>query len=170
MRVLSSPHRNFWVLLVATVKRWLVLKTSIAAVLARNHEGKILGACTYPSQDIVNAFVAEARACERALSFALEMGFQCLQLEGDSLSIIKKLKSKMEDRSVLRPIIQSIHILLRQFEKAVYLFVPRTVNRAAHTLALEGRRCQLPCFWTEEAPNSVRKMAAEDWRVWNQDR
>lgn len=110
-----------------------VLKTSIAAVLARNHEGKILGACTYPSQDIVNAFVAEARACERALLFALEMGFQCLQLEGDSLSIIKKLKSKMEDRSVLRPIIQSIHILLRQFEKAVYLFVPRTVNRAAHT-------------------------------------
>lgn len=98
-----------------------VLKTSIAAVLARNHEGKILGACTYPSQDIVNAFVAEARACERALLFALEMGFQCLQLEGDSL-------------------------------------------------ALEGRRCQLPCFWTEEAPNSVRKMVAEDWRVWNQDR
>lgn len=65
--------------------------TSTVAVLARNDMGLILGACTYPYTDVADAFVAEARACERALLFAIDMGFRLVILEGDSLTIIKKL-------------------------------------------------------------------------------
>ncbi|MBA0869694.1 hypothetical protein Goshw_001815 [Gossypium schwendimanii] len=39
------------------------------------------------------------------------MGFRSILLEGDSLSIIKKLKSYREDRSILKPISQSIRLL-----------------------------------------------------------
>ncbi|KAA3467477.1 reverse transcriptase [Gossypium australe] len=77
---------------------------SIAAVLARNAEGQIMGACTYPYTGVADAFVAEARAYERALCFVLDMGFRKLILERDSLTIIKKLNSNRKDRSILRPI------------------------------------------------------------------
>ncbi|KAL1165397.1 hypothetical protein V6Z11_A06G127400, partial [Gossypium hirsutum] len=47
---------------------------SFAAVLARDEEGQFLEACTYPSSDVVDAVVAEARAYERAMLFAAELG------------------------------------------------------------------------------------------------
>lgn len=43
---------------------------AVTAVLARNSQGEIIGAETYLFSDVVDAFVAEARACERALIFA----------------------------------------------------------------------------------------------------
>ncbi|MBA0871012.1 hypothetical protein Goshw_020025 [Gossypium schwendimanii] len=65
-------------------------------------------ACTYPYEGVVDAFVTEARAYERAMLFAIDMGFKSILLKGDYLSIIKKLKSDAEDGSILRPISQSI--------------------------------------------------------------
>ncbi|KAG8474149.1 hypothetical protein CXB51_033836 [Gossypium anomalum] len=113
-------------------------KISISAVLARDEEGQILGACTYPIADVADAFVAEARACERALYFALDMGFRNLIVEGDSLTVIKKLISNKMDRFILSPISQNIHFLERFFEKVSYQFVSKEINRAAHALAMEG--------------------------------
>ncbi|KAH1129370.1 hypothetical protein J1N35_000748 [Gossypium stocksii] len=115
-------------------------RISYAAVPARNNKGVFLGACTYPFDDVVDAFKAEAQACERALIFAANMGFPRILVEGDSLTTIKKLNSEGEDRSRLRPIINSIRVIERQFEKVSYLFAPREVNQAAHSLAIEGHR------------------------------
>ncbi|XP_052487946.1 uncharacterized protein LOC128041686 [Gossypium raimondii] len=69
---------------------------SISAVLARDSEGLIMGACTYPIVDVADAFVAEARACERALYFAWDMGFRKVVVEGDSLTVIKKLETNFK--------------------------------------------------------------------------
>ncbi|KAK5784761.1 hypothetical protein PVK06_039291 [Gossypium arboreum] len=143
-------------------------KISCAAVLARNSDGHCLGAYTYPLDDVVDAFVAEARACERAMVFAAEMGFMRVLLEGDSLTIIKKLNSDGEDRSVLGPIINSIHVMERQFENVSYLFVPRAVDRAAHALVMEGRHCMSPCIWFHDPLKSVRMVLAADWKAWIQ--
>ncbi|MBA0640397.1 hypothetical protein Goklo_023339 [Gossypium klotzschianum] len=89
---------------------------SISVVLARDSEGQIMGACTYPLLDVADAFVAEARACERALYFALDMGFRKVVLEAGS------------------------------FEEVTYLFVPRETNKVAYELAMVGRNRKLPCF------------------------
>ncbi|MBA0638746.1 hypothetical protein Godav_025095 [Gossypium davidsonii] len=35
-----------------------------------------MGACTYPYEGVVDAFVIEARAYERALLFAIDIGFR----------------------------------------------------------------------------------------------
>ncbi|KAH1031038.1 hypothetical protein J1N35_043212 [Gossypium stocksii] len=83
----------------------------VIAVLARNSEGHCVGACTYPMEDVVDAFVAEARACERAMVFVAKMGFKRILVEGDSLTTIKKLNSAGVDRSVLSPIINNIRVL-----------------------------------------------------------
>ncbi|KAH1045809.1 hypothetical protein J1N35_036593 [Gossypium stocksii] len=104
----------------------------------------------------------------RAMLFAAEMGFRRLLLEGNSLMTIKRLNSVGEDKSLLRSIINSIRVFERHFENVSYLFVPRAVNRVAYTLALEGHRCQLPCFWAHKPPESVWKVMVADWIAWVQ--
>lgn len=59
-------------------------KCAITAALARNSSGDIIGAETYLFEDVVDAFVAEARTCERVLIFAGIMGLRHLIVEGDS--------------------------------------------------------------------------------------
>ncbi|KAK5774929.1 hypothetical protein PVK06_042791 [Gossypium arboreum] len=100
-------------------------------------------------------------------SLQLTWGFRTIILEGDSLSIIKKLNTVKDDRSILRPISLNIRRLADFMDGVSYQFVPRSGNRAAHTLALEGRRRNSPCFWVEEAPISVEVLAASDWLDWS---
>ncbi|MBA0848267.1 hypothetical protein Goshw_030386, partial [Gossypium schwendimanii] len=110
---------------------------SISAVLARDSDGQIMGACTYPLLDVADAFMAEARACERALYFALDMGFR-----------------------------KHILFLAGSFKEVTYPFVPREANKAAHELAMDGRNRQFPCFWVEEAPLSVIDVVESDRYEW----
>ncbi|KAA3462946.1 non-ltr retroelement reverse transcriptase [Gossypium australe] len=140
--------------------------SSIAAVIARNDKGLVMGACVYRYVDIVDAFVAEARACERALLFAIDMGFRKIILEGDSLTTIKKVGSNLEDRSVIRPITVNIRKLQKLVEDISYRFIPRRGNRAAHCLAAEGRLWSFPCCWVEEVPSWVNRTVVEDWEDW----
>ncbi|KAH1121047.1 hypothetical protein J1N35_004207 [Gossypium stocksii] len=112
------------------------------SVLARNSEGDIVAAETHLFTDVSDTYVVEAMACERALLFALERGYRHLVVEGDSLTVIKSIKKKEKDKSVLRPITYQISFLEKCFGHVAYTFVPRLVKRMAHTLALEGRRTQ----------------------------
>lgn len=57
-----------------------------------------MGACTYLHVLVTDVFVAEALACERVIWFAGEMGFQHIEVEGDSLALIKKLNSSERDK------------------------------------------------------------------------
>ncbi|MBA0785910.1 hypothetical protein Gotri_026090, partial [Gossypium trilobum] len=66
------------------------------------------------------------------------MCFRRLAVEGDSLSVIKNIRKKKADKSVLRPITHHIHQLDMLFDEVTYNFVPRAVNDATHVLALEG--------------------------------
>ncbi|KAA3468379.1 reverse transcriptase [Gossypium australe] len=140
--------------------------SSIAAVIARNDKGLVMGVCVYQYVDIVDAFVAEARACERALLFAIDMGFRKIILEGDSLTIIKKVGSNLEDRSVIRPITVNIRKLEKLVEDISYRFIPSRGNRAAHCLAAKGRHWSFPCCWVEEVPSWVNRTVVEDWEDW----
>ncbi|KAA3489989.1 reverse transcriptase [Gossypium australe] len=144
------------------------VRIAITAVLARNSEGEIVGAGTYLFKDVVDAFVAKARACERALLLARAMGFRRLIVEGDSLTVIKSIKKRQEDKFVLRPITHHINILEAGFDEVSYLFVPRLVNGAPHTLALEGRRRQAFRSWVDGVPDSVQTLAMKDRLSWNQ--
>ncbi|KAK5775961.1 hypothetical protein PVK06_043917 [Gossypium arboreum] len=143
-------------------------RTSTIAVLARDSRGEIRGAETYLIEDVADAFIVEARACERSLLFTRMMGFWCLVVEGDSLTVIKKLQARVEDKSILRPIIHHIRDLEHYFEKVVYLFVPHSVNDVAHTLAAEGRRSQRSEFGVDGVSASVTWSVERDWRSWMQ--
>ncbi|MBA0734622.1 hypothetical protein Gogos_018522 [Gossypium gossypioides] len=143
-------------------------KTATTAVLARNATGEIVGAETYLFEDITDAFVAEARACERALIFASKMCLRRLIVEGDSLTVITNIQKKKKDKSVLRPITHHIYNLGKCFEVVSYFAVPRVANEAAHTLAMEGRKRKVCGSWVHGVPGSVRMAALKDCSAWFQ--
>lgn len=125
-----------------------------------------MGSCTLPFVGLQDVFVVEAWACESTLILAMEMGFHNIQVEGDSLSIIKRVTLRKEDKSVLRQIVQSIIQLGKRFEELTFHFAPRSANQAALDLAMDGRRHRLRRFFVEEAPDLVEKVAKLDWDLW----
>lgn len=71
-------------------------KQSCSDIIIRNTEDLVLAST---DRYIPNAFVAEAVAATQAMTFAADPGFMHVVSEGDSLTVIKKLKSPNEDRS-----------------------------------------------------------------------
>ncbi|KAK9042468.1 hypothetical protein V6N11_017540 [Hibiscus sabdariffa] len=111
------------------------LKASVSRIIARDSYGLILAACYSHHSGVADAFIAEAFACEKAVSLAIDLGFRSEQIEGDSLTIIKKLQSASVDKSVISPIINDIRVLMDSFEEITFSFVNRAGNAAAHELA-----------------------------------
>ncbi|MBA0810676.1 hypothetical protein Gohar_002646 [Gossypium harknessii] len=75
--------------------------------------------------------MAKEKACLQAVTTAEEMGFQDICVEGDALAVIKKLNFAEEDRSCI------------------------STNKAAHVMALEGRRYEDPQYWMENVSRAV---------------
>ncbi|XP_040944169.1 uncharacterized protein [Gossypium hirsutum] len=63
-------------------------------VVARDKEGSVLLSCSEVHQRVSSAFGAEAIACRKALQIGVHMQWERVIIEGDSLSIIKKYKTK----------------------------------------------------------------------------
>lgn len=135
-------------------------------VIARYEDGQIMGACSYPYFDVVDAFLVEEQECERALIFAYEMGFWRILVEGDSRIVINKIKSREYDKSFLRSIIHYIRRIERNLEEITYQFIHREANMAAHMLATKGRKWLESHFWVEEAPIQVEITVKADWDAW----
>ncbi|KAK8526666.1 hypothetical protein V6N13_025796 [Hibiscus sabdariffa] len=105
-----------------------------------------------------------AKACESAVLFAIELGFKFVQVEGDSLTVIRKLSSDSLDKSIIQPIIIDIKAKLQLFEKITFSHVGRQGNAAAHALAKIHTQFQLPRYWVKEAPQEVEQVTIADLR------
>ncbi|KAK8663881.1 hypothetical protein V6N13_083686 [Hibiscus sabdariffa] len=66
------------------------------------------------------------------------MGFRGIQVEGDSLTVIKKLQSRIADKSILHSIISDINNKRGCFDAITFSYVGRRGNEAAHALARIG--------------------------------
>lgn len=58
--------------------------------------------------DVVSPFATEAYAGLEAVELGIEMGFQEIQIQGDSLTVVKKYQSTTIDYSVIGAIIRDI--------------------------------------------------------------
>ncbi|KAA3467045.1 reverse transcriptase [Gossypium australe] len=128
-------------------------KRSVLDIIARNKDGLVMAACTCPWDNIPDPTTAEARACFQAIDMAEGMGFQEICVEGDSLTVIKKINSVVEDRSTISSLIKEI----------------REANKVAHEMASEGNRYEEPRYWIEEAPPPVERLVAQDIRRGGRD-
>ncbi|KAL4284008.1 hypothetical protein GQ457_16G028620 [Hibiscus cannabinus] len=127
-------------------------KEAFSGIVARNSTGLIMAACIIPHSDVNDAFVAEEKACESAVLFAIELGFKSVQVEGDSLTVIRKFSSGSLDKSIIQQIITDIKAKLHLFEKITFSHVGWQGIAAAHALARIHTQFQLPRYWVEEAP------------------
>ncbi|XP_040948464.1 uncharacterized protein [Gossypium hirsutum] len=109
-------------------------------------------------ENVVDSTMAEARACLKAVSFAEELVFQDVCVEGDALTIIRKLQSGEEDRSSFSTIISAIKGRNTRFRTLEFRFVPREVNEATHVMAVEGRKHDQAMNWIEEVPREVERI------------
>ncbi|MFQ6651539.1 hypothetical protein Gotur_023825 [Gossypium turneri] len=114
-----------------------------------------MAACMYPWENISDPVMAEAKACLQAIIMAEDMGFQDICIEGDALTIIRKLNSAEEDRSCISNLIKEIKGRGYNFRSLSFKHVPREANKAAHAMVKEGGRYKQPRFWIEEAPHTV---------------
>ncbi|KAA3458346.1 reverse transcriptase [Gossypium australe] len=135
------------------------------AIIARDERGAVLGAETYLFENIADPFVAEARACERAVLFAQARRYRRVIVEGDALSVFRCIKRRQSDKSMLRPITQNINHLGLNFQEISYRYVSRSTNGVAHALAIEGRRSRFSGCWSEDLPDSVKAIVVKDSRV-----
>ncbi|KAK9020495.1 hypothetical protein V6N11_010518 [Hibiscus sabdariffa] len=128
------------------------LRTGTTGVVGQNNLGFLMASCSIQHENVADAFMAEALACRQAVWFAKELGFSRVIIEGDSLTVIKKLNSGAVDRSLICPIVHDIKVLSKDFSSISFCFVRRGANKAAHALAHECRSFSGPCYWVEEAP------------------
>ncbi|KAG8363639.1 hypothetical protein BUALT_Bualt19G0043400 [Buddleja alternifolia] len=79
--------------------------------------------------------VAEALAAFDAMQLAREHRWRHIQVEGDCLSLINRLRERRRDLSSLDPLVKDILDLIPFFDSIVFSFVRRLGNKPAHLLA-----------------------------------
>ncbi|MBA0636144.1 hypothetical protein Godav_024864 [Gossypium davidsonii] len=80
-------------------------KVSNTRVAVKNSERLLMGLAYFEQEHVPCLLRTEALACMRALEFARDLGFRCVELEGDSVMLISKLNSYDIDRSKVRTIV-----------------------------------------------------------------
>ncbi|KAA3465051.1 reverse transcriptase [Gossypium australe] len=135
---------------------------SVARIIVRNKEGLVMASCTYPGENIVDPTTTEARTCLLAVTMAEEIGFHEIQVEGDALTVIRKLNLETEDRSCIRVYIQEIKRKSLGFRSIKFKHVPRAANKVVHGLAMEVWKYKDLQYWVEEAPRAVEELMNND--------
>ncbi|MBA0580610.1 hypothetical protein Gorai_022819 [Gossypium raimondii] len=69
-------------------------KRSYSRFVIHNSNGQIIGSGVIQNKNVSDAFSAEALSCLQGLSFAKEMGFNFVMVEGDSRSTITKINQR----------------------------------------------------------------------------
>ncbi|XVF30550.1 hypothetical protein REPUB_Repub16aG0067600 [Reevesia pubescens] len=118
----------------------------------RDWEGAVIGACALKIQHVMDAFAIEAMRATKAPEFAKNLGLPKVILEGDALSIIKKLSAADPDFSPIGPIVDEAKAMMHQFHASVLVQI----------LARQGLLPEFDQFWIEEFPESVSHYVQTD--------
>ncbi|MBA0875507.1 hypothetical protein Goshw_007892 [Gossypium schwendimanii] len=133
-------------------------------VVARDKEGLVLLLCTDVHQRVSSAFGAEAIACRKALQIGINMQWEKVIIEGDSLSIIRKCKTKRPDKSLVSAYIHYIHQLLFRFKECRFEHISRLANNLAHILSNEALKSSRGAYLVGRVPEAA-ELQAEIERV-----
>jgi hypothetical protein len=103
-------------------------------VVAHNDKGAVLAGLFAPVLFVVDPTIAEVMAAWRVVKLGLEMGYQQIILEGDSMLTVSALNQAAPCTSGYGQMIEDIQVFLLSFSFVV-CHVGRQANFAAHTLA-----------------------------------
>ncbi|GMI84532.1 hypothetical protein HRI_002122500 [Hibiscus trionum] len=139
-------------------------KSATLGVAIRNVEGYFLGASSTVPYRVSSSFAAEAQAVIQGLRLALDLGFEQLEVQGDSRSIISKLASESSDSSEVAALISEAKGLSLNFRRCDFSFVHRSGNSVAHALSKFRQSVDFDHFWVDEVPPRIEAAAAADRR------
>ena len=88
----------------------------------------------------------------RALEFAVDAGFAELEIEGDNVTVMRSLATSSVVHSRLGNIYEDIHVLATGCRCLSFLWVNRSANRVAHSLAKYASLIEEDVYWMEESP------------------
>ncbi|XP_065621858.1 uncharacterized protein LOC111993424 [Quercus suber] len=132
-----------------------VSRLSGVGVLIRDPDGAVLASCAEKFDQAYKAEDTEALAKLKALTFAHDLCFQNVVLEGDALSLIQVLKSHEQNLSLWGLLIEYVKVYRIKFRRLLYSHVKRNGNSVAHNLAKHA--ICIPDFqvWMEDVPSHI---------------
>ena len=74
--------------------------------VARDFDGEVLGALAGRESFVIELEMTEGFAVRRALAWAKAMGFSCVIVEGDALSLVNKLNAMGTDLSCIGHLVE----------------------------------------------------------------
>ncbi|XVF64370.1 hypothetical protein PTKIN_Ptkin09bG0164200 [Pterospermum kingtungense] len=131
-------------------------------IVIHNSAGDVMGMLAGPLNFLQDPFIAEAMAAEKALKFAKDMGFGCIELKGDAVGILNRLVDNSPDLSVAGVVLEEGKVLLQSFRFCKVMHTRRDGNRVAHALAQMGVGLSSDMIWVEEFPDSLYNVVSAD--------
>ena len=130
-------------------------KCSGLGVIIRNQEGLVIASMSTRLPQQLQPIEIEALAASKALEFAREVGISKAILEGDSLLVMKALKTKNAGLAPFGLLIQDSLTLSSGFSKLSYSHTEREGNLVAHSLAQLAINNPNCAIWIEDVPSDV---------------
>ncbi|KAH1090585.1 hypothetical protein J1N35_017842 [Gossypium stocksii] len=108
-------------------------------IVIRNRRGDVFGSTIVINSYILTVFVAEALACLQAVRLGLDLGLQEVVIEGDALTMVKKLQKNRRDESIISAYIEDSKSMCLNFRKCVaHLVATERLRREWNTYLLRG--------------------------------
>nr|XP_023927486.1 uncharacterized protein LOC112038880 [Quercus suber] len=123
-------------------------------VIIRNEQGLVMAALSQQIPSPTSVEMVEVLAARQAVLFAKELGFDKVELEGDSESVTKAILGDYMDRSYIGHVLQDIKFLFSSFSVISVKHIYREGNCVAHKLA--RRAVNSPFLvWMESVPSDI---------------
>jgi ribonuclease HI len=131
-------------------------------LIVRNSEGRMIQAQAIWTEYAASSLVMEAAAILEGVRFAIDRGFQCVEIESDAQEVINLIKDPGGGRSCIASIRQEIVELSGNFSKFKLSFVGRQANEAAHLCAKRASDSRRRCLWINYNPAFLADVLAKD--------
>ena len=127
-------------------------RKSGVGVVIRNSEGLFMGALSIKLNQHLGSLEVEAKAYELGITFANDMGFHEIDLEGDSFLVSNAIAGISPPPSSIASVVYGISSLLSAFRRFSISHVGRKGNQVAHLLAKHAQGVEQYVAWIEESP------------------
>ena len=131
-------------------------------VVIRNSRGQALASLSEQTSLPFSPDITEALAAARAISFARGLSFTSFTLEGDSMNIIKSLKSEEASLSAFGHILSSAKSMMAD-GNIRFSHVGRMGNMVAHNLTQHARHVRGFSIWMEDVPSHLTHVLYADY-------
>lgn len=124
-------------------------------LVLRDCDGQVLmsAANIFPQCDDVD--MAEGLVLLEGVKLALQLGFSGIQVETDSLRLVRVLRGEVEDVSEVGSLMHTLLLLVRDDPLFQATYVPCEGSRDVHELAQLAFSSSIGCVWIEDWPSVV---------------